>query len=267
MEGNTCMIKFPNDTDGITVTADFTPSTLTNTYEWSDTISGLSIQPQAHDLTQMPGATNLLISGSMHTGVSPNEFSSLFNSDVDGSYGPGGPEANGIVLFGDGMSPDNDAVIHCDFDAPSIIREINVFSKWHDHRLFTYFEVFASTTGTNDSDYSRIGTVTFGNYGETNTYYNNKNCLARLYDPTDNIIAENVTSVKLVQKNCAYEIATGSGVKQLPGTPLGSYTMILAPAVGEIDIIGIPEPVAIYYFLFIIYNLLIRKLMSRSATE
>ncbi|MCK5852766.1 hypothetical protein KAH27_07020, partial [bacterium] len=101
--------------------------------------------------------------------------------------------------------------------------------------------------------------VTFGNYGETNTLYNSKNCLARLYDPTDNIIAENVTSVKLVKKNCAYEIAPGSGVKKVPGTPLGDYTMVLGPAVGEIDIIGVPEPVAIYYLLFIIYNLLIRK--------
>jgi len=195
----------------------------------------------------------------MHTGVSDNKFEYLFNSDVDGSYGPGGSNANGFVLFNDGMSPDNDAVIHCDFDSPKLIEEINVFSKWSDHRLFTYFEVFASTTGTNDSDYIRIGQVTFGKYGETNTYYNNKNCLARLYDPTDNILAENVTSVKLVEKNCAYEIATGSGVKQAPGTPLGSYSMILAPAVGEIDIIGVPEPVAIYYLLFIIYNLLIRK--------
>ena len=71
---------------------------------------------------------------------------------------------------------------------------------------------------------------------------NNKNCFAILYDPTDNIIAENVTSIKLVKKNCAYKIATGSGVKEVLGTPLGNYTMVLGPAVGEIDIIRIPEP-------------------------
>ena len=253
------LIKFPNLPDGVTVSINFTAKTITNTFEWADNVSGLSVQPQANDLAQWHGSTNILINGSMHTGVSDNKFEYLFNSDVDGSYGPGGPNANGFVLFNDGMSPDNDAVIHCDFDSPKLIEEINVFSKWSDHRLFTYFEVFASTTGTNDSDYIRIGQVTFGKYGETNTYYNNKNCLARLYDPTDNILAENVTSVKLVEKNCAYEIATGSGVKQAPGTPLGSYSMILAPAVGEIDIIGVPEPVAIYYLLFIIYNLLIRK--------
>jgi len=253
MEGNTCMIKFPNDTDGITVTADFTPSTLTNIYEYADNISGLSMQPQAHDLTQMPGVTNLLISGSMHTGVSPNEFSSLFNSDVDGSYGPGGPGGNGIVLFADGISPDYDAVIHCDFDSPRTIQFINVFSYWGDQRLFTYFEVWISTTGTDDSDYTKIGVVTFGENNTPNTPYADKNCLAQLYDPTDGVIADDVMSVKLVQKNCGYGISAGLGDKLAPGTPQGSYVAISGSAVGEIDIIGVPEP---FYLSFIIYYLL-----------
>ncbi len=259
IEGNTCLVKFPNSTDSVIVSVDFTPTTLTNTFEWADTISGLSFQPQAHDLAQLSGATNLLMSGSMHTGVSDNEFQYLFNSDVDGSYGPGGPGANGIVLFADGMSPDYDAVIHCDFDSPRTIQFINIFSYWGDQRLFTYFEVWASVTGTNDSDYTRIGKVTFGENGDTNTPYADKNCLAQLYDPTDGVIADDVISLKLVQKNCGYGISTALGVKHAPGTAQGSYVAISGSAVGEIDIIGVPEPVTIYYLLFIIYNLLMRK--------
>ena len=261
LEGDTCLIRFPNDTDGITVTADFTPSTLTSVYEYADNISGLSMQPQAHDLTQMPGATNLLISGSMHTGVSDNKFEYLFNSDVDGSYGPGGPGGNGIVLFSDGMSPENDAVIHCDFDSPRTIQFINVFSFWGDQRLFTYFEVWTSETGTNNSDYTRIGVVTFGENGMSNTPYAYKHCLAQMYDPTDNVIADNVMSVKLVQKNCGYGIEADLGDKHAPGTPQGSYVAVTGSAVGEIDIIGVPEPC---YLLFIIYYLIFinRKLKT-----
>jgi hypothetical protein len=195
----------------------------------------------------------------MHTGVSPNEFSSLFNSDVDGSYGPGGPGGNGIVLFADGISPANDAVIHCDFDSPRTIQFINVFSYWGDQRLFTYFEVWTSTTGTDNSDYTKIGVVTFGENNTSNTPYADKNCLAQLYDPIDGVVADDVMSVKLVQKNCGYGISAGLGDKLAPGTPQGSYVAISGSAVGEIDIIGIPEPGIIYYLSFIIYYLSIRK--------
>ena len=248
-EGNTCMIKFPNDTDGITVTADFSPSTVTNVYEFADNISGLSAQPQAHDLTQMPGATNLLISGSMHSGVTDNKFEYLFNSNVDGSYGPGGQGGNGIVLFSDGISPDYDAIIHCDFDTPREIQFINVFSFWGDQRLFTYFEVWVSDSGTNDSDYTKIGIITFGENSESNTPYAYKHCLAQMYDPTDGIIADNIISVKLVQKNCGYGIEADLGVKHEPGTPQGSYVAITGSAVGEIDIIGVPEPFFLSFFV------------------
>ena len=248
------LIKFPNLPNGVTVSINFIAKTSTNTFEWADDVSGLSAQPQANDLAQWSGSVNTLVKGKIHSATSGG-FNWLFNSDADGSYGP----ENKFALFADGISPDYDAVIHCDFDAPKLIEEINVFSKWGDQRLFTLFEVFASTTGTNDTDYTRIGMLTFGENGSSNTPYAYKNCLAKLYDPTDGVLANNVISLMLVQKNIGYSIEADLGVKLSPGTAKGSYIGITGSAVGEIDIIGVPEPVAIYYLSFIIYHLLIRK--------
>ena len=82
---------------------------ITNVYEWNPTLSALSIQPQARDLTQLPGSQNYIVKGGMHD--SAFLLTSLFDSDADGSYGPG---ANGGIFI-DELSPANDTIIHCDF--------------------------------------------------------------------------------------------------------------------------------------------------------
>ncbi len=208
---------------------------VTNVYESAGMIAELSIQPRPDDLAQLSGSTNLIVKGAMHTAI-PGSFGYLFNSDAVGKYGP----TDSIGLFQDGISPTNDVAIHCDFDSPKTIEEVHVYSFWGDQRSFTWFEVWVSTTGTNDPDYTEVGVATFGEIGQTNVSY--QNCLARLYDPDDGIIANNVISLMLVQKNVGYGIAANVGVKEAPGTPQGAYVAIAGSAVGEIDIIGIPEP-------------------------
>ncbi len=206
---------------------------ITNTYEWSaqSDLAGLSVQPQADDLTQRAGSKNHIMKGGMHDGGFL--LSSLFNSDVDGSYGP---DSAGIFI--DDISPANDTVIHCDFAEAQTVNEVHVFTQWGDMRLFSWFEVWSSTTGTNDGDYSYLGTATFGEIGDVSTPYHNSNCVARLYDIDDGILATNVMSVRLIQKNCGYD-----GVKLPPGTNLTAN--IDSCACQELDIIGIPEPTTI----------------------
>ncbi|MCK5853329.1 hypothetical protein KAH27_09910, partial [bacterium] len=205
---------------------------ITNEYEWNPTLSALSIQPQSKDLTQRAGSTNYIVKGGMHAGGFL--LSSLFDSDTDGSYGPGSLAG----IFIDELSPANDTIIHCDFDGPQTVVEVHVFTKWGDQRLFSWFEVWVSTTGTNDGDYSYLGAATFGEIGDVSTPYHNSNCVARLYDPVNNFLATNVTSVKLVQKNCGYD-----GVKLPPGTNLTAN--IGSCACLELDITSFPEPTTI----------------------
>ncbi len=66
--------------------------------------------------------------------------------------------------------------------------------------------------------------------------------LARLYNPTDGVIADNITSLRIVHKNVGYNIEDGKGVMLQPGTLQGTYRAISGSAINEIDIIGIPEP-------------------------
>ena len=205
---------------------------ITNVYEWNPTLSALSIQPQSDDLTQRSGSANYIVKGGMHD--SAFLLSSLFNSDADGSYGP-----NSAGIFIDDISPANDTIIHCDFAESQTVYEIHVFTQWGDMRLFSWFEVWSSTTGTNDGDYSYLGTATFGEIGDDATQYLNSNCVARLYDSDDGILAENVTSIKLIQKNCGYD-----GYKQPPGTNVPGAN-IDSCACQELDIIGPAEETTI----------------------
>ena len=206
---------------------------ITNVFEWSggSDLAGLSIQPQANDLAQRAGSQNYIVKGGMHDGGFL--LSSLFNSDADGSYGP-----NSAGIFIDDISPANDTIIHCDFDGPQTVVEVHVFTQWGDMRLFSWFEVWVSTTGTNDGDYSYLGTATFGEIGDDATQYLNSNCVARLYDIDDGILATNVISVRLIQKNCGYD-----GVKLPPGTNLTAN--IDSCACQELDITSFPEPTTI----------------------
>jgi hypothetical protein len=210
---------------------------VTNVYYSSSTLGALPFQPQADDLTQQAGSTNLLIGGSMHAATAAG-FPWLFNSDVDGSYGPAGLPNDGNAIFQDGISPTADTTIRCDFDGPKTVEEIHIFTHWGDQRVFSWFEVWISTTGTEASDYTYAGTATLGEIGETNTPYVSKECVARLYSVNGGIIANNVTSIKLIQKNCGYGIEANVGVKEEPGTAQGAYASITGCTSPEIDIIG-----------------------------
>ena len=203
---------------------------IINEYEWSPALNSLFVQPRADDLTQQSGSTNYIVKGGMHD--SAFVLKSLFDSDFNGSYGIG----NNSGIFLDEISPDNDTVIHCDFDSAKSIAEVRVFTKSGDRRLFSWFEVWASTTGTNSDDYSYLGTATFGEIGDSWLPYKNSNCVARLYDPDDSVLADNVRSVKLVQKNCGYDF-----YKQVPGTSTNGIWPIDSSACRELDIIEVPE--------------------------
>ena len=210
---------------------------ITNVYEWTagSDLAGLSVQPQSDDLTQRSGSTNYIVKGGMVSAAFSLE--ALFNSDFAGSYGPAvGGQLAGI--FFDDLCPAIVTVIHCDFDGPQTVYEVHVFTQWGDRRLFSWFEVWASTTGTNDGDYSYLGTATFGAIGDEWAQYANSNCVARLYDPVSNVLATNITSVKLVQKNCGYDT-----IKLPPGTNLA--VNIDSCACVELDIIGPAEPTTI----------------------
>ena len=216
---------------------------ITNTYEVNTDAASLSIQPVPDDLWQLPGTENTIVKGALH-GVVPDGTLALYDSRSVGDFGdPAHGFNGGCVLFQDGISPTNDTAINVDFDAPKTIEEIRAFANWGDQRQFAYFEFWVSTTGTNDADYSYLGTSVNGEFGETNdppnvAYYR----VSRLYDPEDGVLANNVTSLKIVQKNVGYGISAGLGVMELPETPQGGYVSIASTSQKEIDIIGIPEP-------------------------
>jgi len=212
---------------------------ITNTYEVNTDSAQISIQPTPYDLLQASGTTNFIVKGALH-GVVPDGTLALYDSRSVGDFGdPAHGFNGGCVLFQDGISPDNDVAINVVFDAPKKIQEVRVFSNWGDQRQFAYFEVWTSTTGTNDVDYSFLGVTKNGEFGETNdppnvAYYR----VARLYDPDDGVLANNITSIKLVQRNVGYGIEAGKGVLEPPATPQGSYVSIASSSEKEIDIIG-----------------------------
>ncbi len=204
---------------------------VTNVYTYAAPLSALTIQPTPNDLAQLPGSTNLIVKGAMHAAMPHFEY--LFNSDAVGSYGPGEN-----ALFQDGISPDFDTAFHCDFDSPKSIGEVRVFTHWGDARVFSWIDVWASTTGTNDGDYAYVGTATLGELGQANAVYVGQECLARLYDPDDGVIASDVVSLMLVQKCVGYGISAGVGDKLAPGTPIEApYVSASGTVSPEIDII------------------------------
>ena len=220
---------------------------ITNTYEVSTDAGTLSIQPTPDDLWQLPGTVNTIMKGGMHP-VVPDGTLALYDSRSVGDFGDVAHGFNeGHALFQDGISPDNDTAINVDFDAPKTIEEIHAFGNWGDQRQFAYFEFWVSTSGTNEGDYTKLGTSVNGEYGESNNppnvaYYR----VSRLYDDADGVLAINVTSLKIVQKNVGYGIEAGLGVLEPPATPQGAYVSIASSAQMEIDIIGIPEPALLF---------------------
>jgi hypothetical protein len=221
-------------------------STITNEFYWTavSDLASLPFQPTPNDLAQAAGTAKHIIKGGMHTGGF--SFDSLFDSDALGSYGPGGNAG----IFIDEISPANDTIIHCDFDQPQTISEIHIFTQWGDRRLFSWFEIWISYSGTNSDDYSYLGTAFFGNIGDEWFQYQNSNCVARLYDFDNEILAANVSSVMLIQKNCGYDTTM-----QIPGSVTNGIAPVDSCACKEIDIIGIPEPCLInLLFLIIIFT-------------
>ena len=233
---------------------------VTNTYEVVIDAATLSVQPTPNDLWQDPGTTNFIMKNALH-GVVPDGTLALYDSTASGDFGPDAHGFNnGCVLFQDGISPTNDVIIHVDFDGPKVVDEIHVFSWWGDQRQFAYFDVYGSTSGTNDADYTKLGTMVNGEFGETNlppnvAYYR----AARLYDTTGLPLMNNVRSIKLVQRNVGYGIDAGRGVMEAPGTPQGDYVAIASSSEVEIDIIGIPEPTLLFSGLLLGLAFLRRK--------
>jgi len=234
---------------------------ITNTYEVVIDSATLSVQPTPTDLAQAPSTVRTIISGGMH-GVTPGEegFSLFFDSIAEGNFGTNqvGPYNLDTGLFSDGVS--NGTTFICIFDAPKKIQEVHIFGYWGDDRQFNYTEIWGSTTGTNDADYTKLGTMVNGEWHETNdppnqSYYRT----SRLYDPDDGTLANNIRSLKFVQKNCGYGIEAGKGVMLEPNTPQGSYVGCSGSAIREIDIIGIPEPTLLFSGLLLGLAFLRRK--------
>ena len=218
--------------------------TIAYTFESTLNSGNLSFQPRPDDLAQMPGTTKSIIQGGMHSVTpAPAGFNKFFDSDAVGSFGSD-TTYNGCGLLQDGISdPSSDTIILVQFDSPKTIEEVHFFTFWGDDRQFAYFELWGSTTGTADDDYSKLGTALNADYGQTNNPPNTMIYrLARLYNPTYGVIADNITSLRIVHKNVGYNIESGEGVMLQPGTPQGSYKAISGSAINEIDIIGIPEP-------------------------
>ena len=236
---------------------DFQPKEgVTNVYEWNEILGDLSAIPLPDDLAQLPGTE--IIPG---PGRETNELMVLnymFNSDGVGSYGPGS-----CIFFPDGLGPKFDMVLYCNFDVPKRIDEIRVFSNWGDARLFTWFEIYASTNVTGYKIYEKIGVATFGEIGDLADNYTNTHCLARLYNTGTNVpLADAVMSVKLIQKNVGYADSVKGGIKQYPGTPLEDDLFNAGgSAVLELDIIGdnIPEPGTGIWIMTVLSTLLIKR--------
>ena len=233
---------------------------ITNVYEVQIDSANLTFQPTPDDLWQDPTTTNFIMKGNLH-GVVPDGTIALYDSTSVGNFGPDAHGfASGCVLFQDGLSPDADVTIDVDFNAPKRVDEIHIFANWGDNRQFAYFDVYGSTTGTNDVDYTKLGTMINGEYGETNDPPNQAYYRAmRLYDTSGAPLMNNVRSIKLVQRNTSYGIAAGSGVMLPPGTPQGAYLAIAGSSIKEIDILGIPEPTLLFSGLLLGLALLRRK--------
>lgn len=171
----------------------------------------------------------------------------MFNSNVDGSYGPDSPNLRAI--FQDGVSPGADTTIRCDFDVPKEIAEVHVFSYWGDRRLFTWFEVWVST---NNSDYTHVGTATFGESGDPCTNYVNEHCLAILYDTVpDGSLADDVMSIK-IRFLGVMDTTWVDLTHKVEGSSGGS-------TIGEVDIIGIPEPATFLVGCFLLGLAFLRR--------
>ena len=174
---------------------------VTNLYQVNTDPNQISIQPIPYDLWQDAGTTNFIMKNALH-GVVPDGTLALYDSRYETDFGDIAHGYNGgCVLFQDGISPTNDVIIHVDFDAAKAIQEVRVYSQWGDQRQFAYFDVYASTSGTNDGDYTYLGTTLNGEFGETNSppnvaYYR----VARLLDDTGAAIANNVTSLNLFKE-------------------------------------------------------------------
>ena len=205
---------------------------IINVYEYSNPLAGLSIQPtdaSGNDLTQAAGTTVTLTKGAIISG----QFTALFDSTGTGSVGPGG-----IAIFQDGGSPAADSIIRCDFSVPKAIQEVHVFTSWGDQRLYSWFVVEASTTGTNEADYTELGIATFGSLTDFASDYPSPGvCLARLYDDADGVLANNVTHLRLIGKPVGWGGHPGGAGKHEPTT-----SALAGCASYEIDVIGIPEP-------------------------
>jgi len=222
-----------NSGDDLTTVTAF--PTATNEYFWNDNLSNLSEQPQSDDIGQLTGNW-YIVNGGMHTwgGLENNEFTNLYNSPVDGSLGNGCPQTVGgtqVILY-DPASPDTLSMeMNCDFVDAKTIQKINVFSRAGDGRLFTYGEVYYSTTGTNSVDYTLLNAVSFADWGDSTNSYASKYCVASLYDSESAYLAQNVKSIKIIFRTVVaspdYDIKTMGNI--------GS-------AIGEVDIIGVPEP-------------------------
>jgi len=233
--------------------------TAVNEYYSELTLAELPIQPQCDDLAQMAGSTKYIVQGGMHSAWADNRFEYLFNSPSDGELGVGSPNSvhpgNHEVILWDSIANATALTMemNCDFITPQRIQEIRVFSNAGDTRLFTYGEVFYSTTGSDESDYSYIGAVSFGEWDEWYTKYVSSNCVARLHNNVDGFLATNVTSVKIKFLG-VMDTTWANWQYKYQGAGGGSV-------IGEVDIIGIPEPCLfiIYYLTFMIYYLKRKK--------
>ena len=236
------------------------PVGVTNVYETQSDPSGLTFQPVPDDLWQDPGTTNFILKGTLNA-VMPDGTLALYDSPAVGDFGTHG-FGESCCLFSDGISPDADVVIHVDFGSITRVDEIHVFSFWGDARQFSYFDVYGSTSGTNDNDYSFLGTLVNAAFSETNDPPNAAHYRAsRLYNVNGDPLMNDVVSIKLIQKNVGYDSGFGEYVMEAPGTPFGEYESIRGSSEKEIDIIGevVPEPALLINMLILAFAFLRRK--------
>ena len=236
------------------------PAGVTNLYETQTDSANLTFQPVPDDLWQDPGTTNFIVKGTLHA-VMPDGTLSLYDSPSVGDFGNHGFSA-GSCLFSDGISPDADVVIHVDFASQTRVDEIHIFSFWGDSRQFSYFDAYGSTAGTNDNDYSYLGTLVNSAFGETNDPPTESHYRAsKLYNVNGDPLMNDVVSIKLVQKNVGYTTIYSEYIMEAPGTPLGDYDSISGSSEKEIDIIGevVPEPALLINILILAFAFLRRK--------
>ena len=174
---------------------------VTNMYYSDWGLSNLPIQPLSDDLAQGIDATNIIVAGGMnaYSGLHSNYFEYLFNSPSNGDLGIGCPEtvAGKEVILGDASIPSTLTLeMNCNFTTTKMVQAVHVFSNAGDSRLFTYGEVYASLDSVN---YTNIGVVSFGEWGDSINPYTNKYCVASLYNTDTNIyLAENIVALKII---------------------------------------------------------------------